>query len=80
MPEDCHTCNNPIFNVRGAIAEMESTVRKARADGAAAERARILAALEDEVARYSWKGDEDVPPAAVAIVFANALKAKIEAK
>ena len=22
MPEDCPTCNQPIYNVRGAIAEM----------------------------------------------------------
>lgn len=76
MSEDCPTCNNPIFNVRGAIMEMESTVRKARVEAATAERERIMKIIEEEQGNYSYK-EELIKPSIVVAVFVNAVTQKL---
>lgn len=79
MSEDCPTCNQPIFNVRGAIAEMESTVRKAREQATLAERERIMKVLWEEQNNYS-RAEETLRPWIVVAVFMNAVTQKLSDK
>jgi hypothetical protein len=64
---------------RGNMALLKSFAYDMILNAKSEERDRIMAIVEEEAGRYSYK-EETIRPSIVASIFANAVRAKVERK